>query len=177
MPVDFPGYVATQVRQLEKLAAFAQERGYWLFFYPDDRSNGQLPGMISHAAAGALQRMLNDHADTFGRRHPMQVGVRLWTPSMDASRAAGKLVLDDPVTPSERIAVFFCVPNRVKFKPIVGAMSLISQTEELLVQPTRTLFTHHPMSERHEYYGRGKAALAAVLPIFDMPENRALLKG
>lgn len=177
MPVDFPGYVAAQVRQLEKLAAFAQERGYWLFFYPDDHGAERLPSMISHAAAGALQRMMNDHADTFGRRHPMQIGVRLWRSTMEASRAAGKLVLDDPVNPNACIAVFFCIPNRVKFKPIVGALTLISETRDRLRQPGRMLFCHHPMSDRHEYYGRGKAALAAVLPILDMPENRALLKG
>ena len=176
MPLDFPGYVAAQVRQLEKLAAFAQERGYWLWFRPHS-DEPLLPNMISRGAAGALQRMMNDHADEYGRRHPLSVTVSLCPASMEASRASGKLVLDDPADTDARIAVSFNIPNRVKFKPIVGAMSLISTTHERLIEPTRTLFCHHPMSDRHEYYGRGKAALAAVLPILDMPENRALLKG
>lgn len=176
MPVDFPGYVASQVRQLEKLAAFAQERGYWLWFRPNSDEQ-LLPNMIARTTATALQRMLRDHADEYGRREPMSISISLHPSSMDASRASGKMVLDDPVNPNERISVAFNIPNRVKFKPIVGALSLISETRERLYQPSKALFCHHPMSERHEYYGRGKAALAAVLPIFDMPENRALLKG
>lgn len=176
MPVDFPGYVASQVRQLEKLAAFAQERGYWLWFRALS-NEPLLPNMIARSASNALQRMLADHADAYGRRHPLPITVSLYPVSMEASRVGGKMVLDDPVDPNARIGVAFNIPNRVKFKPIVGALSLISETQEHLVQPGRTLFTHHPMSDRHEYYGRGKAALSAVLPIFDMPENRALLKG
>ncbi len=177
MPVDFPAFVATQVRQLEKLAAFAQERGYWLRFYPDVHAGERFPSMLSHAAADALQSMLNDHANMFGRRHPMQIGIRLYAPSMEASRSAGKAVLDDPPWSGDRIAVSFSIPHRVKFKPIVGALSLISETRDKLYQPDRALFCHHPMSDRHEYYGRGKGALASALAILDMPENRALLKG
>lgn len=176
MPVDFPGYVASQVHQLEKLAAFAQERGYWLWFRAHS-NEPLLPNMIARQTSNALQRMLSDHADAYGRRQPLPVTVSLYPASMEASRASGKLVLDDPPDPNARIDVAFNLPNRVKFKPLVGAMSLISETQEHLVQPGRTLFTHHPMSDRHEYYGRGKAALSVVLPILDLPENRALLKG
>lgn len=172
MPLDFAGYVEAQTAQLKKLAAFAQEHGYWIWFHAGREE--ALPSMLSRTTVDALVTMMSKHAGDVGRRAPLCVTVMLDTPQLEASRAAGKLVLDDAY---KRIAVRFHLPNRVKFKPMVGALSLIAEENARLVQPSKMLFCHHRMSDRHEYYGRGKHALSAALAIFNMPENRALLKG
>jgi len=173
VPLDFVGYVEAQTGQLKKLAAFAQEHGYWIWFHAGREE--ALPSMLKRHTVNALAAMLHTHAEEMGRRTPLNITVMLDTPQLAASRDAGKLVLDD--IEGKRIAVRFNLPNRVKFKPIVGALSLISEEHDRLVRPGMMLFTHHKMSERHEYYGRGKGALSALVSILNMPENRALLKG
>lgn len=175
MPVDFVSHVRAEVERMAKVAAFAQERGYIVAFHWQERL-GTVPGQLSPRSMNRVVNMCAEHAETFGKPAPLPLWVALDDHLVAQSKAARSLVLEHGAF---RASVGFRLPTTVKYKPVVGALSLVSaeSSRNNHNRGTGVLLNWRERSSFHEYWGHGRDPLRAVMSILNMPENRNLLKG